>query len=76
MCTYMKYYTHALQKLQKLCRSEFHLILERGMSFPWECVFLCVCVHTKVPLMFQETAGFGEPSASQIKTLRWPSLSF
>lgn len=32
-----------------------------------------VGAHTEVPLMLQETAGFGEPSASQIKTLCWPS---
>lgn len=31
------------------------------------------CVRTEVPLMLQDTDGFGEPSASQTKTLCWPS---
>lgn len=31
------------------------------------------CVHTEVPLMLQDTDGFGDPSASQTKTLCWPS---
>ena len=33
----------------------------------------CVSVHTEVPLMLQDTAGCGAPSASQIRTLCWPS---
>lgn len=31
------------------------------------------CVHTEVPLMLQDTDGFGDPSTSQTKTLCWPS---
>lgn len=58
------------EKLQQLWRIEFHVILiwgGRGMNFK------CVSVHTKVPLMLQDTAGFGEPSTSQINIFCWPS---
>lgn len=30
-------------------------------------------VHTEVPLTLQDTDGFGDPSASQTRTLCWPS---
>lgn len=56
------------EKQQQLCWIEFHVILmEKNV---WT---LCVSVRTKVPLMLQDTAGFGEPSTSQINIFCWPS---
>lgn len=44
-----------------------------SVECPGALVKMSVFVHTEVPLTLQATVGLGEPSASQVSTLCWPS---